>query len=78
MEALKILPMLHGNMTGPSGFDVNSAFYTSLLANPLLFGSLGITLFGFIGYYFRRAYSIANKLFWQRITKTLSVSSNNM
>ncbi|KAI1707143.1 ATPase family associated with various cellular activities (AAA) domain-containing protein [Ditylenchus destructor] len=70
----------HGNTTQLSGFDLSSivAFYTTLLCNPVFFGSLAVTIIGFIGYYLNSAYNTVKDAFWQRFIRTLDISNKYM
>uniref|UniRef100_A0A915E138 Mitochondrial chaperone BCS1 n=1 Tax=Ditylenchus dipsaci TaxID=166011 RepID=A0A915E138_9BILA len=54
------------------------AFYTSLLSNPVFFGSIVLSFVGLVGYYLRSAYDTVHRAFWDRLVRTLEITNENM
>ena len=68
------------NQTLNGSFELGSfiAFYTSLFANPVFFGSVGLSILGFVAYYCRRAYYTLSDAFWSQFVRSMEISSDNV
>uniref|UniRef100_A0A915DB05 Mitochondrial chaperone BCS1 n=1 Tax=Ditylenchus dipsaci TaxID=166011 RepID=A0A915DB05_9BILA len=68
------------NSFGSFGSDASTWFPKSLaifLSHPLLFGSIGVTFFGLIGYCTKWMYSMASEAFFQYFVRTLVITTEN-
>ncbi|KAI1722405.1 ATPase family associated with various cellular activities (AAA) domain-containing protein [Ditylenchus destructor] len=73
---------LEGNMGGAASFDFDngsnwSRWISTFLSHPLLFGSIGVTFFGLLGYYLRWIYNIVQEAFYKYFVRSLVITNNN-
>ncbi|KAI1712559.1 ATPase family associated with various cellular activities (AAA) domain-containing protein [Ditylenchus destructor] len=62
--------------------DLNGGYFSNFLTHfvdhPMLFGSIGVTLLGLIGFVFRWIYNIACDAFRQHFMRNLNITNENM